>query len=158
MKTFGLTLLTAFLLILAASAQVTIAPRLNILGSQPEFLLLTICCLAPLVRPALGGAIGFTGGLLLGGLSGATIAHYIITRTLLGYVLGLSTDLEPNARTIALMTAAGTLINQIVMMFIAPPPNLGAFLQVTIVQALLNGVLAFPLSAGLRKVFRPKVV
>jgi rod shape-determining protein MreD len=111
-----------------------------------------------MVRPALSGTIGFFGGLFLGALSGATIAHYIITRTILGYVIGLSTDLEPNPRTIALMTAAGTFLNQLIMMFIAPPPNLGAFLQVTIIQALLNGVLAYPLSAGLRKVFRPKVV
>ncbi|MEZ5163854.1 MAG: hypothetical protein R2688_08925 [Fimbriimonadaceae bacterium] len=96
--------------------------------------------------------------MLIGGISGATLTHYILSRTVVGYALGMTSQMEPGIRAAAGLVAAGTLVGQLILMFLAPPSGIGVFLKVTILEALLNGAIAIPIFALLRRVVRPKVV
>ncbi len=158
MRNFGLTLLAALLVMFAAVIQFTWAPRISVFGASPQFGLLMALCLSLLVRQAGGVFIGFWSGLLAGSLSGSSLAAYVVIRTLSCFSLSSFVELDFSNRTAAAVVGGVTLASQLILMIVAPTPDLGEYVRVTFIQAVLNGILAWPLYAGLRKVYRPKVV
>lgn len=158
MREFGVGVLSFFLIVLSCALQVTVMPRIDILGAHPEVSLVVVICIGMLTRPAWGALTGFFSGLLTGALAGATLTHYVITRSVLGFGLGYLGDYEPAPRAAAGIAAIATFVNQVFLFVLAPSPDIGAFVRMVFVQALLNGILTWPVYAALRGLYRPKVV
>lgn len=148
------------LLWLAAVLQQGLADRLAIFGVAPNFLLIALGPMALLSRPSVGGTMGFFAGLIQGALAGANLTHYVISRTLAGFLTSLGNQLDIRlALTVAgLACAATTFIAQLILMFLAPPSgSLIAYLFGSLGMALYNGILAIPLYSLLRRWFGPSI-
>lgn len=151
------TLVVAVAGIIAAILQQALAPRISLLGARPDFLVLTLSLITMNVGRVPSLFCGFFFGLLQGALPTANMAHYILSRTVTAYAVAASTQLRlfPSAPIVFATVALATMLSQTVWMFIAAPGNIGAFLGDTIGTAVVNGVLAMPLSALLRKFLGP---
>lgn len=158
MRLFGLTVLAIVLIAVAAVIQVTLAPRISFFGAYPQFALLIAFTLSLLIRQVGGAFVGFWSGLLAGVMSGSSVTLYVVIRAIACFGLSSFVELEPSNKTAALTIAGATLASQLVLMIVAPTPDIGEYVRVAILQSVLNGILAWPLYAGLRKVYRPKVV
>ncbi len=154
----GKVLLAMGLILFAALLQVTLAPRMNLFGGAPDFVLVAVFAVALTNRPSHAAWAGFWGGLLIGALSGASVAYYILTRGLVAFGLGYLTESDWGPWLLAGVVMAATLVAQIMLMFVAPPTGIPAYLQATILSAVYNAVLAVPLILGLRRVYRPTKV
>lgn len=131
-----------------------LSPHMEILGASPDFLLIYgIVFSTALTRPA-ATALGFAAGLITGGLVGANITHYILSRTFTCFLASWSRRLrfELSYPTIATTVFLGTLFARILFMFTAAPRDVGGFLRDTIAEATYNGVLALPLYGLVKRV------
>lgn len=137
--------------------QRAVSPYISIGGVAPDFLLIVVGCLSLFGTRRSGSIIGFFAGVLQGALAGANLAAYAISRTIAGFVAGWFSALEFEAGAVVASTVvfAVTLIAQFLLMFVAPPGQIGGFLLATIGSAVYNGVLAMPLYALLRRVLDP---
>lgn len=142
----------ALLLTVSAVLEVSLAPRISLLGARPDFLLTCGLCLA-LVSTRAGGAVaGFVSGLLIGALSGATMTIYLLSRTITGFALATAAPMNPTMRTGPLLVAAASLVAGLMVFFMAPRPDIAQTLGATILSAAYNGVIAVPLYAMARKI------
>lgn len=142
------------LLWLAGVLQSGVATHMTLLGVMPDFLLI-LCLLTSMYlnRPA-AATLGFFVGLVSGGLVGANITHYIISRTVAGFGTSWSRRLrfELSYASVAATVFIGTVIARLIFMFTAAPQDVGGFLRDTIAEATYNGVLALPLYALVKRV------
>lgn len=133
-----------------------LGPRMVLGGIRPDFYLVGIACASLLAPNPAGIWSGFIGGLLQGMSSGANLFQYVLSRTLTGFagsrIGGLEIEIGPVLA--AVFCALLTLFGQVVLMFVAPPRAIGAFMQDTILTAVYNGVLAIPIYAALRPMMR----
>lgn len=143
---------------IAGALQMALAPRLAFSSAQPDFPLVVLASLALLGERRAGTAVGFFAGLLQGVLAGANLAAYAISRTLLGFALGWIrfAGLVPNAVVAGLAAAAGTLLAQGLLMFAAHRGPVVPFLAGTLLAAMIDGALAMPLYALLRRLIDPE--
>lgn len=132
--------------------------RYTLLGAQVDLPLIVVLGFALISRPAAGAGLGFFSGVLTGALSGATLAHYALSRTVAGFALGMRSQGERSVVSGAIWVAAGSFLAKLVLFLIAPPTAVGPALLATILSAVYNGVVAFPVFALIRRLFRPKVV
>ncbi|MBL8086687.1 MAG: rod shape-determining protein MreD [Chthonomonas sp.] len=144
----------------AAILQFGLAPSLNLWGIRPDFLLVFLGCFALRTRPSAGAGLGFFAGLVQGAMAGANTTHYILSRSITGFVVSLSrqSGLEFGPVLTALTVMATTIVARIAFMFGAAPPGIGEFLKDTISMAIYNGVLALPVYLVTRNVGKPKKV
>lgn len=148
----------ALALWVAGSLQQAIAPRMSIFGASPDFMLISLAAGSLFLNRAQGSWLGFACGLIQGALAGANVTHYVISRTTGGFFAGWSrtTTLEPNA-ILAFGTAfLLTLFSQVLLMFLAPPLQIGPYLGATIIAAAYNGVLVLPAYFLLKRMLRPR--
>lgn len=143
----------------AAALQMAAAPRLAIAGAPPDLLMVVAFATAILFPPTIAAVLGFTAGLLHGGVVGSDVATFTISRTLVAYGAGYVSRLELEVRPwyAGLVALGGTVLVHLLVMIPAPPPETWPYLRDTIVAATYNGVLAIPLYAFLRRTLRPKV-
>jgi rod shape-determining protein MreD len=141
----------------AGGCQQTLAPRIALFHASPDFLLVSVACLSLLSARYAGSLVGFFAGLIQGCLAGANLAAYTISRTMAGFLVGWfnSLEWEGNVLVAAITTVLTTIVAQLALMFIAPPPQLGGFLLATIATAMYNGVIAVPVYALLRRIVDP---
>lgn len=151
-------IVAGILLLIAVLLDVTAMPRISIWGGKPELVMIVLGCFGLLSRPSGSATLGFFAGALYGWLVGASLFYYVISRTLVGYGYGMASSWEPSARSAAGIIAVGTVIARMILMFIAPQTEIMQFLQATILTAIINGLIAWPVYAMLRRSFRPKVV
>lgn len=146
------------LLWLSAGLNMGLAGKIEILGSGPDFLLLSLAVLTCFTSRLGGAVLGFACGVFYGSLAGANLAQYAISRTLVGFASGWFNDLgfERNWYMVALRAASVVLTAQALLMLSAPPADLPGFLGDTIGSAMYNGVLAVPYFALLRSLLDPK--
>jgi hypothetical protein len=152
MKRLGVGFAIAVGLWVAGGFQQVVAPNLEIFGAQPDFLLVSLAGGALYLNRTQGAVLGFFCGLIHGGLAGANLTHYVISRTVGGFLAGWSkrTALEPNA-VFAMATGFFlTVISRLLFMFLAAPKELLPYLGATIVTAAYNGVLVLPVYFLLR--------
>lgn len=137
----------------AGALQQALAPRLALGPVMPDFPLIVIAALAPLLGRRNGTILGFGAGLVHGALAGANLAAYTITRALAGFLIGWLRDTgsEERPTVAAVAGAVATVFVGIVMVFVAPPASIGAFLFGTIGAAVVNGALASLVHALLRR-------
>ena len=157
MKGWKLALAAALSLWIAGGLQESLAWRVNILGASFDLVLVAISILGLATDRRSGSIIGFVGGLIQGALVGANLGAYAITRTITGFACGSvsSLEFERNPVVAGLVCAAMTVLAQICLMFIAPPSAIAPFLLATIGTAMVNGVLAMPCHAVVRKFYEP---
>jgi rod shape-determining protein MreD len=139
---------------LAGILQAGASPHMSLVGVAPDFLLIFGLGISlHTSRPGAAG-VGFFAGLIYGGLAGANITHYIISRCVACFATSWSRRLrlELNYPTVAATIFTGTVIARIFFMFTAAPQDVGGFLRDTIAEATYNGVLALPLYALVKRV------
>ena len=143
---------------IAGALQMALAPRMGVSGAPPDFPLVALAALALLGERRAGTAVGFVAGLLQGVLAGANLAAYAISRTLLGFGLGWVrfAGLVPNAIVAGLSAFVGTLLAQGMLMFAAHRGPVVPFLAGTLWAAMIDGALAMPLYALLRRSIAPE--
>jgi rod shape-determining protein MreD len=76
------------LLLLAAGLQTTLAPRLLLLGGQPDFVFAVAIAAALLADAGVGALAGFAAGLITAALIGDTVGTLIVSQTLAGFAAG----------------------------------------------------------------------
>lgn len=145
----------AILLWIAAGAQQALAHRLNLFGAAPDFLLISVSCLCLFANRIGGALIGFFAGLSMGAVVGANMTQYVFSRTLVGFFDAWSKalGLDANLLTAAVNGLLVTVAAQLLQMFFAPPAGITSFLGATIASAVVNGVLAIPVYALLKRIF-----
>lgn len=142
---------------LAGAFQEALAPRMTISGGSPDFPLIALACLALLGERRSGTIAGFVAGVLRGVFAGANMAVYAISRTILGFVLGWIrfAGLIPNVPVVGFSAFLGTILAQGMVMIPAHRGPLLPFLGGTLLSAAINGALAMPLYALLRRLIDP---
>ncbi len=144
----------------AAVFQHAVASSFAVFGACPDLLLVVSCSLALVTRPGAAAFVGFWGGLLQGALAGANLTHYVFSRVAACFGLAWTHRLELQVGVLmaALLVALGTIVAQLMLMFLAPSPEIGRYLGDTMVAAIYNGILAIPIYSLLRLLFQPKAV
>jgi len=137
--------------------QESLSSRMTISGSAPDFPLIALTCLALLGERKAGTISGFIAGALHGVLAGVNMAVYTISRTILGFVLGWIrfAGLIPNVPVVGFSAFLGTILAQGMVMIPAHRGPLLPFLGGTLLSAAINGALAMPLYALLRRLIDP---
>lgn len=132
--------------------------RYGILNARPDYLLVMLSCLCLHANRSGGALLGFVAGLLSGAITGANMTQYIFSRSVAGFMDAWSRNLglDPNSLTAALNSFFLTIVAQLILMFFAPPPGIASFLGATIGSAMVNGVLAVPVHALLRRILGPQ--
>lgn len=143
---------------LAAVLDQALGGRMAIAGVRPDLMLAALGPLALLSRPAGGAALGFASGILQGALAGANLAHCVASRVAAGWLISGTGGLgiRPGAMLAFASGATGTIVARLCLMLLAPPPSLLPYLGATIGVAAYNGVLAIPVDAVLRRLYRPR--
>jgi rod shape-determining protein MreD len=123
----------------------------------PDFMLIATCCLGFFVSKKGCIITGASCGIIQGAIVGANLTWYGLTRLLAGWIMTLfrSLDLESNALAAALITTIVSFVSQLAFLFVAPSAALGVALLATMGTALVNGVLAAPLFALLKRLLDP---
>lgn len=149
-----------FLFWLAAVSQQALAPSLALGAVRPDFLLVVSLVLSIQARTTGALTLGFVAGVIQGALAGANLTHYVLSRVGAGAALaGLkSLGIEVSGLMAGVLVAAGTVVAQILLMFLAPPGAILPFLGATIGTALYNGVLGALLHALLKRFISPRSV
>lgn len=144
----------AVLLFLAGVAQQSLAYRIAIFHTAPDFFLVLLSVGSILCSQTESIVLGFLAGFLLGSLEGANLGHLVATRTLTGF--GLSFVPIPEFRSgllfAGLAAIGATLVAQLLLLLLAPPTGIAGFLADTIRMAMYNGVLAIPVYALLSRI------
>lgn len=151
-----LVTITALLLWVAGGCQQSAAVPASIGPFAPNYLLLVVSVLAPYL-PTFGSAtVGLLSGIIQGGLAGANLTAYGISRIFAGLAVGKlhQSELAHSPLVAALSAAITVVVGQAVLLFIAPTVNVGAFALATMGTAIYNGVLAIPLDWAIGKVLR----
>lgn len=159
MSRTGTGFLIVFGLWLAGGLQQVVAARLSIAGAHPDFLLVLLAAGSLFMNRSRAAVLGFFCGLIQGSLAGANLTHYVLSRTIGGFMASWfqNARLEPN---LAVAFGTGfftTLAAQILLMFLAPPRDLVPYLGATIGSAVYNGILVLPVYLFLKSAIgRPR--
>ena len=143
----------------AAVLQQAVAPRIQIVAAMPDLLLVVALVSAVFFPPRKAAVLGFVAGVLHGGIAGADLAQYAVSRTLVAFAVGYLSGLDLDVRPwyVGLTVLGGTLAAQFLMMIPAPPAEIGPYVRATILSAMYNGVLAIPIYALIRRSLSQKV-
>lgn len=122
-------------------------------ASGPDCLTVVALVLAVLSRPAAGAAAGFFAGLFAGAILGANMAHWIITRTLAGFLVSIAIKIriEVNPFVAVASVFFGVLGTRVAYLLLTSPPGLGPLLGQSVISALASGLIALPVYALLSR-------
>lgn len=152
-------LLVLFGIWFGAVWQQSAAGELLLLGCKPDLVLVVVVLAALRTRPAWAASTGFLAGLMQGGPAGANLTAYCFTRTTVAFACSFvgRSGLSLNPFSVAGLCAVATIVAQLVLLFLAPPPDIGRFLGATMGSAIYNGVVAGLIDAILRKTLEKQV-
>ncbi len=136
------------LMVAAALAQATWAPRLEVGGAFPNVVLLVVVATCWTLGPRAALAWAMVGGLLLDLTAAGSIGPHALALLPGVYVIGFwIRNLEhAGALHVALTCAFSTVIYSIVLLLVGgllgtPLPMFGAAVQLTLASAIYNGLL-----------------
>jgi rod shape-determining protein MreD len=135
-------------LLLSAGMQSTFSGRLYFYGAQPDFLLTTAIVIGVQTNSSIGTLVGFFAGWLMAGVSGPYAGTYIISRTIAAFgALWLTESFLRHAILASLAaTFCGTLFAGILFALSVPNFGIVSLLKMAGVGAVMNTLLALPLS------------
>jgi cell shape-determining protein MreD len=140
-------------LCIAAGLQSAFAARLTLFGGQPDFVLTLTLSAALLSDAAVGCLVGMAGGMVAAATVGQTVGTFLVSRIIAGYCAGTLTSrlYRGNIGVIFLGVLATTTIAEVAYVLSAPGGSLRIWAQSVAVSALMNAVIALPLTALLRR-------
>lgn len=143
---------------IATVLQTSLADKAAVWGARPDFVLAFLAPMALLSRPSGGAVLGGLGGLAQGAMAGANVTHYVLSGAATGFGCAAFrlVGLEMGVILGGVVAAIATIVGQLLLMLLAPPPSIPTFLGATIGMAMYNGVLAMPLYALLKRLFKTK--
>lgn len=123
------TVLTALALLLTASAQVALAPRMEVLGARPDLLLVAITLLSMNRSSDAAAVIGFFAGLLHGGIANTKMAAFIMSRLLGGIAASIvgRTTVTATPLTVMASSVATTGVASIAYLLVGTPRDMLAW-------------------------------
>lgn len=146
-------ILCAVSLFIAACLQGGLSQAASAWGAGPSFLLLVLGVYS--IRLSRVGAmtLGFFQGLLMGGLVGADVQHFVAGGVIAGLVIAsiASQGIDFSLYSAVLFAVVAAVISGSIHTILAPPPHLVAALGDTLLTAVYNGVLAVPVFFLFRK-------
>lgn len=158
MKTVGVIALSLWL---AAILDHGVSQRISIFGAQPNFLLIITLVVGLTAQNPAAVWTGFFSGVLQACLIGANLTQFVISRIaggLLSARLG-ALEVEIGLVFASVFVGLGSVLSELVLMFLAPPRSIPDYLRDTITSGLYNAVLALPIYAVLRPfLFRKETV
>ncbi|MBX3095387.1 MAG: hypothetical protein KF812_00855 [Fimbriimonadaceae bacterium] len=124
-------------------------------GGSTDLMLLISLLIASFASPRAGVFLGFAAGLVAGGLAGADMGPLIVSRAIPCFALGFLPQRDANVQlsTRLILVVIAYAAAQFILMFLAPPADIGAFLRVTMAGAMINAALAWPMAALLQRWF-----
>lgn len=137
--------------------QMALSSRWAIGPAIPNFLLVLAAAWSPFLNRSQGALLGFAIGTLNGAVVGANLSQYVVSRTLTSFLAAWANDIRfaPSLPTLFATGFFSTVFANLAMMFLAPPPGIGAYLGATILSAVYNGVLVWPVYALLKRILDP---
>lgn len=135
--------LIALALILAAAAQVALAPKVAVFGAQPDFLLVAVTLLCMNRGTDSAAVIGFFAGLLHGGVSNTKMAALIISRILGAIAASLvgRTTVAATPLTVMGASLAASGVASLAYMLLGVPKDLWGWVLSTFGMIVYNTVL-----------------
>ena len=152
------------LLLLAVILQVSAFSQLNVLDGHADLVVLTVAAIAYYAGSVTGCAAGFTAGLLVDLLTGATMGASSLVLTAVGYGVGRFREVRDPSHGLMPMVVGMAATAGWVVAFAAVSLMLDIGARVSplvirdmILTVLLNALLALPIFTGCRKVLRPSL-
>jgi hypothetical protein len=149
--------IAAVSLYLAAAAQQSVS-RWGFLGGHFDFTLAVLAVLCLFTNRRGGALLGFFDAWIYASLDGANMWQYVLTRTVGGFLISwvAESGIERSYFAAAVSGFVTVPLCQLILLFLAPPPQIAAFLGDTIRTAVYNGVLAMPLYAAANRIIGPR--
>jgi rod shape-determining protein MreD len=152
------------LLLLAVVLQVSGFSQLTVFEGHADIVVLTVAAIAYYAGSVTGCAAGFTAGLLVDLLTGATMGASSLVLTAIGYGVGRYREVRDPSHGL-MPLAVGTVATACWVVAFAAVSlmlDIGArvsplVLRDMILTVLLNALLALPIFTGCRKVLRPSL-
>lgn len=147
---------TSFLLVIALTVQLGIAPGLGVLGVQGDLMLLVAIAAGVAAGPDRGAAVGFAAGLAYDLMLQTPFGLSALTYAIVAYLVGsLQDSVLRAARWIPVLTAVGAsavgVILYGVLGTVVGEDLIGwSLLRTALIVALLNGVAASAVVPALR--------
>lgn len=79
-------------LLAAAGVQANLPGGFHILGSGPDLVLVVLIVFSLAGNPSSGAILGFAAGMIEGSSVGTSLGSFIITRTIVGFIAGVTTN------------------------------------------------------------------
>jgi rod shape-determining protein MreD len=160
----GALLRVGALVTLAVVLQLSALSQIDILGGHVDLVVLVVAAVAFYAGSISGAATGFSAGLLLDLLSGATMGASSLVLTAVGYGVGRIREVRDPSHGLlpipvgAAATAAWVTAFSAVSLML----DIGArvsplVIRDMVVTTLLNALLALPVFTGCRKLLRPSL-
>jgi len=152
------------LLLLAVVLQVSGFSQLTVFEGHADLVVLTVAAIAYYAGSVTGCAAGFTAGLLVDLLTGATMGASSLVLTAIGYGVGRYREVRDPSHGL-MPLAVGTVATACWVVAFAAVSlmlDIGArvsplVLRDMILTVLLNALLALPIFTGCRKLLRPSL-
>jgi rod shape-determining protein MreD len=152
------------LLLLAVVLQVSGFSQLNVLDGHADLVVLTVSAIAYYAGSVSGCAAGFSAGLLLDLLTGATMGASSLVLTAVGYGVGRFREVRDPSHGLMPLVVGTVATAAWVVAFAAVSLMLDIGARVSplvlrdmILTVLLNALLALPIFTGCRKLLRPSL-
>jgi rod shape-determining protein MreD len=150
------------LLLLAVVLQVSALSQLTVFDGHADLVVLTVAAIAYYAGSLTGCAAGFTAGLLVDLLTGATMGASSLVLTAIGYGVGRFREVRDPSHGLLPLAVGAAATGGFVVTFAAVSFMLDVGASVSalvirdaIVTTLLNALLALPVFTGVRKLLRP---
>ncbi|MBL8065599.1 MAG: hypothetical protein JNM34_07035 [Chthonomonadaceae bacterium] len=152
-------LLSLLFLYLALAWQSSLSGQGTLLGHRPALPLMFVTLVGLRVGPRFGALYGFLAGFFEGAAAGANLSAHVLSRTLIGFTCGFvhGSDLQLRPAVVAMVATLATVLAQVSLLFMAPPPDIQSFIGATLGTAIFNGVGAGLLDILVRRTLDPKV-
>ena len=139
-------------LFVAAGIQGNLPASVSILGGKPDLILVVLIAYSLSGDPGFGAMLGFFAGLVHGTAVGMSLGSFIVTRTLTGFLAGLTTTrvFGENPLVPTLSAAWLTLVCEGIFVLANPTASFTAALRTILGEAISNALLTLIVSWVLR--------
>lgn len=139
-------------LLAAAGVQANLPSGIDILGSGPNIVLVVLIAFSLASDASSGLVLGFAAGLIEGSVVGSSMSSFIVTRTIAGFIAGISTItfFSVNPVVSIVTTAWLTVACELLFVLANPAASLLVAARTIAGEAIWNSLLSFLLVFVLR--------